>query len=86
MNEANIKSAIKTHILNEYLPGEAPASLTDTTELATTGILDSISTLKLVAFLESHFSITIEAHEARVENLNTVSDITALVLSKLGPQ
>ena len=79
MTDDNIKTAVKTFILNEYLLGEDPAALTDTTALMTTGILDSIALLKVVTFLENQFGITIEPHEAVVENLNTISDITRLV-------
>jgi acyl carrier protein len=82
MNEQDIKATVKTFILNEYLPGEDPAALTDTTPLMTTGILDSIAILKVVTFLESQFGITIEPHEAVVENLNTLSDMAQLVTSK----
>ena len=82
MDEHNIKGAVKTFILNEYLPGEDPAALTDTTALMTTGVLDSIAVLKVVTFLENQFGITIEPHEAVVENLNTLSDIGRFVISK----
>ncbi|PYK03623.1 MAG: acyl carrier protein, partial [Verrucomicrobia bacterium] len=47
-DENAIKAALKTYILNEFLPGEDPAALTDTTALVTTGILDSIAVLKAV--------------------------------------
>ena len=82
MNEQDIKTTTKTFILNEFLPGEDPAALTDSTALVTTGILDSIAILKVVTFLESQFGITLEPHEAVVENLNTLSDIARLVTSK----
>jgi acyl carrier protein len=82
MSSAEIQATIKTFILNEFLPGEDPAALTDSTALATTGILDSIAILKLVTFLESQFGITLEAHETGVENLNTLADISRLVISK----
>jgi acyl carrier protein len=82
MDESEIKAAVKNFILNEYLPGEDPAALTDTTALMTTGILDSIAVLKVVTFLEKNFGITLEPHEAVVENLNTLSDIARLVKSK----
>ncbi len=82
MNPEDIKSAVKTFILNEYLPGEDRAALTDTTPLMTTGILDSIAVLKVVTFLENQFGIVIQPHEAVVENLNTVSDIERFVVSK----
>ena len=82
MNPEEIKSAVKTFILSEYLPGEDPAALTDTTPLVTTGILDSIAVLKVVTFLENQFGIVIQPHEAVVENLNTLSDIKRFVVSK----
>jgi acyl carrier protein len=82
MNEQDIKMRVKTFILNEYLRGEDPAALTDATPLMTTGILDSIAVLKVVTFLENEFGITIEPYEAVVENLNTLSDIGRLVMSK----
>jgi len=84
-DEQSIKATVKTFILNEFLPGEDPAALTDTTALVTTGILDSIAVLKAVTFLENQFGITIEPHEAVVENLNTLSDITRLVRLKNAP-
>jgi acyl carrier protein len=82
MSPQDIKTTVKTFILNEYLPGEDPVALTDATPLMTTGILDSIAVLKVVTFLENQFHITIEAHEAVVENLNTLSDIARLVMLK----
>ena len=80
MNE--IQNAVHAYILNEFLPGEDPAELTDRTPLITGGILDSISTLKLVAYLEDCFEVTIEAHEAGVENLDSVSQIARLIARK----
>jgi len=41
--------------LSAFLPGESPDELNDETPLITGGILDSISTLKLVVFLEEQF-------------------------------
>jgi acyl carrier protein len=77
-----IKEPIKEYILKEFLPGENPAALTDSTPLITGGILDSLATIKLVVFLEERFQIKIEAHETMVDYLNTISDIAQLVQSK----
>jgi acyl carrier protein len=84
MEENKIKETIKAYILKEFLPGEDPEELTDSTPLITGGILDSIATLKLVTFLEERYGFTLQAHEADVDNLNTLSDILNLVLSKKG--
>lgn len=78
----NTKQTIKQFILQEFLPGEDPANLTDSLQLMRSGILDSLATLKLVAFLEQHFGIELLAHEANPENLNSVGDIAALVEQK----
>ena len=42
----DIKQTVKAYILKEFLPGENPAELVDSTPLITGGILDSIATLK----------------------------------------
>jgi acyl carrier protein len=81
-DQPDIEAAIKEFILTEFLPGEDPAALTETTPLLTTGVLDSVGSLKAVAFLEEHFGITIAAHEADVDHLNTVGDMAQLVREK----
>ncbi len=77
-----IRRTLHDYILHEFLPGERPEELTDDTPLITGGILDSISTLKLVSFLEDEFHVTVEAHEAGVENLDSLAQITRLIASK----
>jgi acyl carrier protein len=77
-----IEKDVHGFILNEFLPGEDPSELTPSTPLITGGILDSITTLKLVVFLEEHFGITVEAHEAGVEHLDSIRQIADLVAEK----
>lgn len=77
-----IEETVKSYILTEFLPGEDPDQLTATTALVTNGVLDSLATLKLVAFLEQEFAISIGAHEADTENLDSIERIAALVRSK----
>lgn len=83
MERQDIVDTVRNFILTQFLPGEEPEELGDDTPLMTTGILDSLATLKLVTFLEQEFDITVEAHEADASNLNTVDLIVALVDSKL---
>jgi len=75
---------VKQYILDRHLPGENPANLTLTTPLVSGGILDSLATLDLVAFLEETFDIQLEAHEVDRDRLDTVERIAALVNGKLG--
>jgi len=78
-----IKKTVREYIVREVFGGYNPGDLTDATPLITGGILDSISTLKLVAFLEEQYRIEVQAHEADTENMDTIADIASLVKSKL---
>lgn len=78
----DIKAAVKGFILKEFLPGEDPEELTDTTPLISGGILDSIATVKLVLFLEEKFGIVVEAHETDPEYIDTIESIAQLISAK----
>jgi acyl carrier protein len=80
MNE--IMQTVKHYILTTFLPGEDPQSLTETTPLITSGILDSLATLDLVAFLEAQYGLEFEANEVDVSRLGTLTDIARIVEDK----
>ncbi len=77
-----IQGKVKTFILREFLDGEDPSALTPTTQMFTTGILDSIATLKLVLFLEERWRVKLSAHEVSPDNLDTIALVADLVRSK----
>lgn len=78
----SIKKDIRDYLLEEFLPGEDPAALQDDTPLISTGILDSLATVKLVLFLEKGYGIEISPHETGIDYLNSVEEIARLVESK----
>jgi acyl carrier protein len=82
MTQADIKATIKEYILREFLPGESPDSLDDTTPLITGGVLDSIATVRLIAFLEDKYGVQIDPHEMNPDYLNFLPDIAALVAAR----
>jgi acyl carrier protein len=77
-----VKQQIKDYIMAEFLPGESPDELTDTTPLISGGILDSIATLKLVMFIEETWSVAFAPHEVDKENLDTLTSIMRLLGQK----
>jgi acyl carrier protein len=79
---SEISAAVKDYILGEFLPGESPDSIEGSTPLISSGVLDSIGTVKLVSFLEEKYAIELEAHEINVDLLNTLDDIARLVMEK----
>ena len=75
MTIESIRDAVRSYILENFLEGEDPSALANDTPLLSTGILDSIATLKLVTFLEEQFEIAVEPHEAGDEEfLGTLDD------------
>lgn len=80
----NIRETVRQFLLNSVLQGEDPSNLTDDTELKESGILDSLSTLKLVSYLEETFKVEFEANDLDAGNLATIASIERLVQSKLG--
>jgi acyl carrier protein len=79
---SNVRDLVRHFILDNFLPGEDPKNLTDDTELKESGILDSLSTLKLVTFLEEQFKVEFEANDLEAGNLATIANIERLVAAK----
>lgn len=78
-----IRRDVRQHILEQYLDGASPDELADDTPLITGGILDSISTVMLVSFLEKQYGVEFQAHEMGVDHLDTVDQIVSTVKSKV---
>jgi len=78
---AEIKDQIRKYILQEFLPGEVASNLQDDTPLTSSGILDSVSTLKLVSYVEGAYGLSVEAHEAATD-FDRIEDIAALIERK----
>ncbi len=79
----NAMTEVKEFILREFLPGEDPEQLTDSTPLISGGILDSLATLKLVAFVEERYKIQLQPHEVDIEYLDSITSIATLIGSKI---
>jgi acyl carrier protein len=73
---------VRDYILKEFLPGEDPEQLTDSVSLIDGHILDSLATLRLVAFLEETYGFEFAAHEVGAQNLDTLDLIAKFVASK----
>jgi len=58
------------------------AALSDDQALVTSGLLDSVATLKLVLYLEEEFKVTIDTADIANGQLDTLRSIEALVLER----
>ena len=79
-----IQANIKTYIASRYLPNSSANDLTYSTPLISGGIMDSISTMQLISFLEKEYNFEFEAHEVDRDNLDTIEIIANFVSKKIG--
>jgi acyl carrier protein len=77
-----ILDAIRDFVIREYLPGQAPATLGADVPLISSGVIDSVGTLKLVLFLEETYGVQIDAADIDAGKLDSLASISALVDAK----
>ncbi len=76
-----VKSKIREFIVGTWLNGD-DRGLKDDTDLQESGLLDSLTTLALIAFLEENFKIAIDPSDIHAETFKNVDAITALIQRK----
>ncbi|MEM1319722.1 MAG: acyl carrier protein [Bacteroidota bacterium] len=79
----HIKQRVRGYILEELNGKDNVGPIDDDTPLLTSGLIDSISALQLVYFLEQTFSFKFKAHEVDRDNLNTIDKIVSFILAKI---
>jgi acyl carrier protein len=79
----NIETAIENFIINDIMLDDISTKLDPNDSLISSGVLDSLALLRLIAFIEEQFSVTVEDSEVIPENLETINDIVAFVEQKM---
>lgn len=80
--ETEIRADVRQFIVSSWLSGD-DRGFDEQTDLQQNGILDSFSTLALIAFLENRFKIQLDPADVNSETFRTVCTVTELVLRKL---
>ncbi len=75
--------AIKQYIIDEYVPDGSDASIAADMDLLENGILDSLAVLKLVAFIEDTFDVTLQLDEIDPDKFKSINAINDLISTKL---
>lgn len=70
---------LKNYITEEFIPDGNNDHLTDDLDLIASGVIDSLGVLKLVAFIENTYDITLEPEEIDPENLKSIEAVSKLV-------
>ena len=77
-----METIVSDYISRELVPDAALLPLTNETSLLDSGILDSLSLLRLVVFLEERFGITMGDADLLPENFSSVNAICAYLRSR----
>ena len=77
-----METIVSDYISRELVPDAALLPLTNETSLLDSGVLDSLSLLRLVVFLEERFGITMGDADLLPENFASVNAICAYLRSR----
>lgn len=78
-----IVGTIEKFIVDEIIVGERGTELDPDASLISSGIVDSLALLRLIAFIEEKFGVVIEDEEVVSDNFETLNVMKGLVESKL---
>ena len=80
----DLKAALRTALTTRF--GVAPGALTDDSELFSSGLIDSMSVITLVSFLEAELGVPIPPTDITLENLDSISRIVTYAARLTGKQ
>ena len=72
-------TVIRNFVLTEFLPGADPQELNDADDLLATGVMDSLGVLKLIAWVEHRFEVTVSDNALDPDNFRSVDAVSAFV-------
>jgi acyl carrier protein len=72
-------SKIKAFIVEEFMPDVSVDELDSNFDLQTGGVVDSVGLLKIVAWLEDEFDVTVDESELGPDSFRTVTAINEYV-------
>lgn len=78
----DIAATLRTFIAQRLLQEPDRSRLTTVTRLVSSGLLDSLATVELLAFLDERFGVQIEAHELDWSSMDTIDALTLVVERK----
>jgi acyl carrier protein len=79
----DIESTIERYILDEIMMKDEGTRIDPDQSLVASGVIDSLTLLRLIVFIEEQFDIKIDDDEVIPENFETINVIKSFVQSKM---
>ena len=80
---SNVSHTLERFIVDELMMGDQNTRIDPDASLINSGVVDSLALLRLIAFVEEQFGVTVEDDEVMPENFETLSIIESFVSAKL---
>lgn len=80
-----MRHKLRTLIRQNLTVADAAAVLADGDNLFQQGWVNSLFAMKLLAFVETEFAITVAEEDMELVNFSTIDNIVALIQRKRGP-
>ena len=79
MNQKDVEDQLLDYIVEQRLDGDR-SGIDGSTPLLAWGLLDSLSVVDLLTFIEERFSVAVPPERVTASNLETLSTISQLVI------
>ena len=77
-----VETAIERFVVDEIMLGDSNTKIDPNESLISSGVLDSLALLRLIAFLEEQMGVTVDDSEVIPENFETINGIKLFIEKK----
>jgi acyl carrier protein len=78
----DVETAVERFIVDEIMLGDSNTKIDPNESLISSGVLDSLALLRLIAFLEEQMGVTVDDSEVIPENFETINEIKSFIEKK----
>jgi acyl carrier protein len=78
----DVETAIERFVVDEIMLGDSNTKIDPNESLISSGVLDSLALLRLIAFLEEQMGVTVDDSEVIPENFETINEIKSFIEKK----
>jgi acyl carrier protein len=78
----DVETAIERFVVDEIMLGDSNTKIDPNESLISSGVLDSLALLRLIAFLEEQMGVTVDDSEVIPENFESINEIKSFIEKK----
>jgi acyl carrier protein len=78
----DVETAIERFVIDEIMLGDSNTKIDPNESLISSGVLDSLALLRLIAFLEEQMGVSVDDSEVIPENFETINEIKSFIEKK----